>query len=566
MMGRSGVRKMAKERAGPGAWLALLLLAAALGLTAAPTARTIRVLILSGQNNHDWRQTTPRLKALLEQTGRFEVDVTEKPGLLTAPLLEPYDVILSNWNSFGLGPEGESWPEDAKRAYLDFVRRGKGHLVVHAGSASFPEWKEYGELALATWKKDQTVHGPRHEFTVRMESQSHPVTAGLKPFKIFDELWNRPGIAEGATVLASSYSAADKEGTGRWEPTALAGSFGAGRSFALLLGHDAEAMDNPGFRTLLRRGVEWAATGRVEPSPETAARPWRVEEEKDASLALVGPAGPLWRFRYGQTLDTPYFHPLNTADGRTLTWDRPPDHVWHHGLWFSWKFINKVNYWEIDAKTGRPAGRTSWENVKVSTGSRGKARITLDLAYRPAGEALPVLTERRTIDVGPPDPDGIYLVDWEAVFTAAETAVLDRTPLPGEPDGQVWGGYSGLSIRLAGNLDARQAVTSDGPVINMPDDRYRGLHAAVDYSGLLDGRPVGVAISDHSKNPRHPTPWYIIRSAEMSFFSPAVICYAPLTLSRGESLTLRYRVLVHSGRWDAARLKKEFLRFSRESK
>ena len=40
-----------------------------------------------------------------------------------------------------------------------------------------------------------------------------------------------------------------------------------------------------------------------------------------------------------------------------MTADRPPDHIWHHGLWFSWKFINKVNYWEIyPAK--RPAGGT----------------------------------------------------------------------------------------------------------------------------------------------------------------------------------------------------------------
>jgi type 1 glutamine amidotransferase len=546
------------------------LLGAVLGLAfgrpAAPEGGPIRVLLLSGQNNHDWKSTTPKLRAILEKTGRFRVDVTEKPGLLTARALEPYDVILSNWNSFGLGPEGQAWTEEARRAYLDFVRRGKGHVVVHAGSASFAGWKEYGDLALATWKKNQTVHGPRHEFKVRIETTAHPVTAGMASFKIHDELWNRPGVADGATVLASSYSAVDKEGTGSWEPTALAGRFGAGRSFALLLGHDAEAMDNPGFQALLRRGVEWAATGRVEPTPETAQKAWRWEEERNASLALVGPAGALWRFRYGADLDVPYFHPLNTVDGRALTWDRPPDHIWHHGLWFSWKYINKANYWEVEAKSGRPAGRTSWENVKVAAGSDDMARITMDLAYRPAGEAVPVLTEKRTIDVAPPDSDGVYLIDWTAVFTAARTVVLDRTPLPGEPDGQAWGGYAGLSLRLAGSLGARQVITSDGPVVEMPDDRYRGRHTALDYSGLLDGRTAAVAIIDHPKNPGAPTPWYVIRSAEMSFFTPAIICYGPMTLRPGERLTLRYRVLVHPGRWDAARLRKEYERFSRESR
>jgi type 1 glutamine amidotransferase len=554
----------------PPTGLRILLLGAVLGLTfgrpAASGGGPIRVLLLSGQNNHDWKSTTPKLKALLEETGRFRVDVTEKPGQFTARSLESYDVILSNWNSFGLGPESEAWPEEARRAYLDFVRRGKGHVIVHAGSASFAGWKEYGDLTLATWKKDQTVHGPRHEFEVRIEDPAHPVTAGMAPFKIHDELWNRPGVTAGATVLASSYSAVDKEGTGGWEPTALAGRFGRGRSFALLLGHDAEAMDNPGFQTLLRRGVEWAATGRVGPMTGRTEKAWRWEEEKDGSLALVGPAGPLWRFLYGADLDVPYFHPLNTVDGRTLTWDRPPDHIWHHGLWFSWKYINKVNYWEVDAKSGRPAGRTSWENVKVAAGGDDRARITMDLAYRPAGEAVPVLTEKRTIDVASPGSDGVYLIDWTAVFTAARTVALDRTPLPGEPDGQVWGGYAGLSLRLTGSLGERQAMTNDGPVIEMPDDRYRGRHDAVDYSGLLDGCTAGVAICDHPQNAGAPTPWYIIRSAEMSFFAPAIICYSPMTLQPGERLTLRYRVLVHPGRWDAARLRKEYERFSRESR
>ena len=552
----------------PGAVVALLLLAGLPGpiLSRAIPRAPIRVLLLSGQNNHDWKSTTPKLKAILEADGRFQVDIDETPGRLTARTLAPYDVILSNWNAFGRDPEKEAWPEATRRAYLDFVRRGKGHVVVHAGSASFAEWKEYGELTLATWRKNQTAHGPRHEFPVRIENAAHPVAAGLKPFTSQDELWNRPALSDGAMVLASSYSASDKEGTGEWEPTALAGRFGEGRSFTLLLGHDAEAMDNPGFQALLLRGIEWAATGRVEASAGATAKIWRWEKEDGASLALAGPAGPLWQFRYGPGLDVPYFHPLSTVEGQRLTWDRPPDHVWHHGLWFSWKFINKINYWETDPKTGRPAGRTSWKDVKVKATDGHAARITLDLDYRPAGEDTPVLTEKRTIEVAAPDDDGVYAIDWTGIFTAVRAVVLDRTPLPGEPDGQSWGGYSGLSLRLAGSLACRQAMTSGGPLTDMPDDRYRGRHTALDYSGLLDGRPVGVAIIDHPQNPRVPTPWYVIRSSEMSFFTPAVICYGPLTLPPGGSITLRYRVIVHPGRWDAARLRQEYERFSRESR
>ncbi len=131
---------------------AALLFLTPLGPAADPVApaggNPVRVLILSGQNNHDWRSTTPKLVAILEETGRFEINVTEDPGALNARGLRSYDVILSNWNAFGLDPRTSEWPAKTKKAYLDFVRQGKGHVVVHAGSASFPDWSDYGRLTL----------------------------------------------------------------------------------------------------------------------------------------------------------------------------------------------------------------------------------------------------------------------------------------------------------------------------------------------------------------------------------------------------------------------------------
>ena len=193
------------------------------------------------------------------------------------------------------------------------------------------------------------------------------------------------------------------------------------------------------------------------------------------------------------------------------------------------------------------------------------ARIALDLAYRPAGEHAPVLTEERTIEARPPDAEGTYSMDWTCAFRAVEDVVLDRTPIPGEPGGQGWGGYAGLSLRLAAAVDERRVVSSDGPVSEMHEDRYRGRHAAVDYSGLSDGRPVGIAVLDSPRNPRSPTPWYVIRSAEMSFFSPAVLGEEPMTLKAGGRLTLRYRVIVHPGRWDAARLGAEHAEYTEQT-
>jgi len=291
---------------------------------------------------------------------------------------------------------------------------------------------------------------------------------------------------------------------------------------------------------------------------------WYWKEEPGKAVALVGPEGVLWQFSFGPALHLPHFHPLATTDGRTMTWDRPPDHPWHHALWFAWKYINGVNYWELDRKTGKSPGVTEWKPPRITARRDRSARIEMDLAYRPAGaEGKPVMTEHRVTEVSAPNSAGVYRVDWTTTFTAGEKDVtLERTPPPGEPGGKPWGGYAGLSVRLANDMKDRAATSSDGPVA-MKGGTYRGKHTAMDYAGVISGKPVGIAILDHSKNLNAPTPWYVIIGKPMGYYSPAVICYKPHTLKAGESMTLRYRVLVHPGRWDAGRLKQEVKRFAR---
>jgi len=45
--------------------------------------------------------------------------------------------------------------------------------------------------------------------------------------------------------------------------TVVTATYGKGRCFATLLGHDAQIMENADFQRLLIRGVSWAATGKV---------------------------------------------------------------------------------------------------------------------------------------------------------------------------------------------------------------------------------------------------------------------------------------------------------------
>ena len=236
---------------GTSAWVMLLVAGGTLGTAVEAAEAPLPVLILSGQNNHDWRHTTPKLKALLTASGRFTVEVTEHPEQCDSAFLARFEVILSDWNTFG-NPAVARWPEPTRAALVSFVREGKGFVVVHAGGSSFYDWPEYQQLAGASWKLGQTSHGPPHLFTVAPVAE-HPVTRGLKPFQTTDELWLRPGTDPQALVLA----------TAEGQPIALVGQFGRGRTFTLLLGHSADLMDSPGFSLLLGRGTEWAATGKV---------------------------------------------------------------------------------------------------------------------------------------------------------------------------------------------------------------------------------------------------------------------------------------------------------------
>lgn len=288
---------------------------------------------------------------------------------------------------------------------------------------------------------------------------------------------------------------------------------------------------------------------------------WR---QSPSSIALKSGEAVLWQFNYGSNLSKPFFHPISLAGIGTLTWQSPPDHPWHHALWFSWKYINGVNYWEEDRQSAQSKGRTTWRNVKVTPDPDHSAQITMDLVYHLPGEK-PVLTEKRTIKISPPDESGAYHLDWTAVFTAgSDDVLLDRTPLPGEEGGKSFGGYAGLSVRLAKNFINFKAVSSDEH-LEPEIDRIRTKAHAVDFSGTVSGKAAGIAILDHPSNLNAPSPWYIIMDTKkpMGYFSPAVIQNKPHLLAAGMTFTLRYRIIVHPGRFGPKILKRQYNVFAR---
>ncbi len=239
--------------------------------------KAVKVLIVTGDHGHDWRKTTPFLKELLEKAGH-RVDVTEAPSKdLTATNLARYDVLLLNYRNTPKGAKmnpDSVWSDENKKAFTEAVKGGKGLVVYHHASAAFvgaSEFdREFEKVIAGGWRK-QGFHGKMHEFTVTMRSK-HPITKGIPEFKHGrDELYQNSVITPGSEVLATAYSdpKKDPKNTDKHEPMVWVATYGKGRVYHNALGHDVEAMQSEGFKALLIRGVEWAATGRAfYPVPE----------------------------------------------------------------------------------------------------------------------------------------------------------------------------------------------------------------------------------------------------------------------------------------------------------
>ena len=269
-------------------------------------AAPLRVLLLSGQNNHDWKATTPVLKKIYEASGRFTVDVTEDPSAADAATFAKYDVVVSNWSGFP-DMDKRQWGEKAEKAFVDFISGGKGFALFHAAAACLRTWPEFQQLSGACWG-NETGHGRIHAFKVTITDRDHPVTRGMQGFFITDELWHRMQAHPARHVLCTAFSAKEQDGTGQDEPVVLATQLGKGRGFNLVLGHDARTMQNAAWQTLMLRGTEWAATGEVTipvPTawPTSAAAASATESSAAALAAGVSPEAALKKiagYKFGQ--------------------------------------------------------------------------------------------------------------------------------------------------------------------------------------------------------------------------------------------------------------------------
>ncbi len=308
--------------------------------------------------------------------------------------------------------------------------------------------------------------------------------------------------------------------------------------------------------THLRHGLSWLLLAILFPAAGQTAEPDKTDfdwRKTDTSITLLNHGKMVWQHVHDRKIGKPFMR-FGLLDGTELTRPCPfpkdypkNDHTWHRALWWSFKAIDGVNYWEENQPGTDPV------QVDVETRADGSAVIRATVTYH-LPDQPPVVIEKRTIRVGAPDASGTYRIDWQATFTAAgkKDVVFNRN------------GYGGFAIRMAaeccGDAESNKPAwtffnSEDLPGINGRNARWVG------YRGTAqNGRPACIAMFDHPDNPRHPTPWQT--RGQYPYMNPSFTCKEDYTLQAGKSLTLRYGVLVHDGSADGAVIEKRYREFA----
>jgi hypothetical protein len=266
----------------------------------------------------------------------------------------------------------------------------------------------------------------------------------------------------------------------------------------------------------------------------------------------------------GADLKRPYLHPLRSATGRIVNRSFPAgqltgettDHPHHAGLFYGHGDVNGYNYWAVqNVATPQPPASPNFGRIvldKVASVKSGKESGSVDVILtwlKPDGAPLLKETRRMTFHAHPE----LRIIDFDFDLAAIETVVFRDTKegtfamrmatVLDEPPARPRAGESARTGKL------RNAQGGEG------EPNVWGKRSEwVDYSGLIEGEKVGVVMMDHPGNPRHPTYWHSrgyglhsINPFGVSDFLNDKTQNGSLTLTPGQHVRFRYRVVIHPG-------------------
>ena len=231
----------------------------------------IRNLLLSGGPLHDFDATSSAIATLLAtgDGGAIETTIVDDPTDAFAQLCAGSTPGTPVWNLLTVNAlhwrmEADRYTHLRERDAFElsgadgemisaFVHDGGGLLAVHTAVICFDAEPHWRALIGAPWNWERSSHPPVGEVCVQVTAvgRRHPITAGIEPFCIVDELYGFLDDADDIEPLLT----ATLDGT--VHPLLWAGAAGAGRVVTDLLGHGVESIAHPVHRTILQRAAAW---------------------------------------------------------------------------------------------------------------------------------------------------------------------------------------------------------------------------------------------------------------------------------------------------------------------
>jgi hypothetical protein len=292
----------------------------------------------------------------------------------------------------------------------------------------------------------------------------------------------------------------------------------------------------------------------------TATQAGELAASKEHGAVRVTVDGAVFTAYHYEAADRPFFYPLiaPTGDNITRHWpmkdinkDEERDHKHHRSLWYTHGDVNGHDFW-----TEGRGPRIVQTALEVESRT-DKVVIACDNEWRAKNGEI-VCTDRRTHTITT-DADS-RIIDFEITIKASHGKIVLGDTKEGSMAFRV-----APTLRTAGKVAKGSMLNSEG----VSGKKAWGKKARwCDYYGPLNGKTVGIAIMDHTENPRHPTTWHArdyglccANPFGLSYFEKKPRGAGNMEIKAGESITFKYRVLVHKGTSEAAALETQYKRY-----
>jgi Methane oxygenase PmoA len=347
-------------------------------------------------------------------------------------------------------------------------------------------------------------------------------------------------------------------------------------------------MLKPGLVCFGLAAASLAAASLDAPADERAVTLVNKPAERRVDVMIGGQ--PFTSYIYPTSQKKPVLYPIRSAGGTLVTRGFPldpragerTDHPHHVGHWFNYGDVNGYDFWGHSDATpaeNRPKMGTIVHRdiTRLESGpNRGELAVNADWTV-PDGSIL-LLEQTQFVFSG---AAGRRTIDRVTTWTAADKPVTFKDTKEGA-----------FGIRVARALEhpskeAEVFVDAKGQKESVPrldNTGVTGNYIASDgktgeavwgtrgpwmgLTGIVDGKPVTIAIFDHPSNHGHPTYWHARGYGLFAANPLGRQGYDPkqeptsLTLQPGKSVTFRHRILVLDGKQTREQLEAEHSRFA----